>query len=369
LGVQRIRRLVALVLFALAASAVVSEPASRRWRAAELLLALSAGETRGSALIEQELWLPGRRGPIRARVYRLSGSARSPGLVLSHGVHHRGIDERRLVPFARELARTGLVVLTPELDDLTDYRITHRGLEVVTDSARWLSGQRPLVSSERVGLLGFSFAGGLSLIAAADPELEGRLAYVTSVGGHHDLSRVLRFLISDRIETPSGPRPSKAHEYGLIVLLYQNLEAFVPDADLPLMRQSVRAWLQEDRARARMLASLRTRPESEALFSRLETGRLRELAPELERLLSEHRAELSALSPASRLARISVPVYLLHGSADSVIPASETEWASRELGTRNHAALVSPLLEHVEVNGTAGLLERALLVDFMARML
>jgi pimeloyl-ACP methyl ester carboxylesterase len=368
--VQRIRRLVALVLFGLAASSVISDPASRRWRAAELLLALSDSDAApGATVIEQERWLPGRHGPIRARIYRLAGTGRGSGLVLSHGVHHRGIDERRLVPFARELARAGLVVLTPELDDLTDYRITRRGLEVVTDSARWLSGQPALVSSARVGLLGFSFAGGLSLIAAAEPELEGRLAYVTSVGGHHDLARVLRFLISDRIETPRGARRSKAHEYGLIVLLYQNLEAFVPEPDLPLMRQVVRAWLQEERERAIALASLRTQPESEALFARIEHGRLRELAPELERLLAEHVAELAALSPASRLASISVPVYLLHGTTDSVIPPSENEWASRELGTREHAALVSPLLEHVEVNGTAGLLERALLVDFMARML
>jgi pimeloyl-ACP methyl ester carboxylesterase len=368
--VQRIRRLVALVLFALAIGSVASDPAARRWRAAALLLALSTGDdSAGKALNERELWLPGRRGPIRARLYQLAGSGRAPGLVVSHGVHHRGIDERRLVPFSRALARAGLVVLTPELDDLTDYRITLRGLEVVTDSASWLSSQRELVSSPRVGLLGFSFAGGLSLIAAAEPELEGRLAHVTSVGGHHDLSRVLRFLLSDRIETPSGQRASKAHEYGLIVLLYQNLEAFVDEPDLPLMREAVRAWLQEDRPRAIALASRRALPESEALFSRIESGRLRELAPALERQLDAHAADLDALSPALRLSRITAPVYLLHGTADSVIPPSETEWAARELEGRDHAALVSPLLEHVEVSRTAGILERALLVDFMARLL
>jgi len=140
--------------------------------------------------------VPGRAGPIRARLYRTAGSVPGPGLVIAHGVSYRGIDEPRLVPFAREIARTGRVVLTPELADLTDYRITGSSVGVITDSIRWLSA-RPEVSRPKVGLLGLSFAGGLSLVVAEDPEAARYLEYVTSVGGHDDLERVLRFLVSD----------------------------------------------------------------------------------------------------------------------------------------------------------------------------
>ncbi|HEY0468768.1 MAG TPA: hypothetical protein VGC79_31455 [Polyangiaceae bacterium] len=45
------------------------------------------------------------------------------------------------------------------------------------------------------------------------------LSFVTSVGGHHDLRHVLRFLIHNEIETPSGIAHSQAHEYGLVVLV------------------------------------------------------------------------------------------------------------------------------------------------------
>lgn len=367
---RRFQRVLALALFALAGGSLIAVPATRWWRAAEVLRSLGAAPAPDAApLIEQDLRLPGRSGPIRARLYRRAGGSRGPGLVISHGVHYRGIDERRLVPFARELARAGLVVLTPELDDLIDYHITRRGLDVIMDSALWLGAEPELVSSERVGLLGFSFAGGLSLVAAAEPELSGRLAHVTSVGGHHDLSRVLRFLLTDEIETPEGRRSLDAHEYGLVVLLYQSLDHFVPDADRAVMRDALRAWLHEDRTGALAHASLATTPHAEALFVRLEAGRLQELAPELERLLAGREQELAALSPAARLSSIEVPVHLLHGSADSVIPPSETAWASRELGSREHVALVSPLLEHVEVSGTASLLHQVALVDFMARLL
>lgn len=320
-------------------------------------------------IVEEVTTIPGGAGPIRARLYFPEDRPRGRGVVIAHGVHHQGIDERRLVPFARALARTGYVVLTPELAELADYRITASGVDVIRRSVDYALARRDHVEGDRVGLLGFSFAGGLALVAASEPSVGERLEYVTSVGGHHDLGRVLGFLVRNRIETPSGTRTEKAHEYGLVVLLYGNLERFVPAPDLSAMRAGVKAWLEEDRPRARRLAAERTTPESERLWKLLESGRVQELAPEVEALLAEKKRELGALSPHGRLANVHVPVYLLHGSHDSVIPPSETAWAALELDSQPHEALVSPLLEHVSVAGAAGFGEKLALVHFMAHML
>jgi len=48
----------------------------------------------------------------------------------------------------------------------------------------------------RVGMMGMSFAGGLALVAAADPTYAEDIGFVVSVGGHDDLGRVLRFFES-----------------------------------------------------------------------------------------------------------------------------------------------------------------------------
>ena len=365
------RRRRALLFLGLVALAALFTPAiSRWWRAAHLLSALSAPASADSpALVERELTIPGRDGPIRARLYLRADLQRAPGLVVAHGVHWRGIDERRLVPFARELARAGRAVVTPELRDLTDYRITAQGIGILTDSVRWLSEQMNIVSEPEVGLLGFSFAGGLSLVAASDPEIRDRLAYVTSVGGHHDLARVLGFLIKDEIETPRGLVREKAHDYGLIVVVYGNLDRFVDEPDRETLRDALRLWLHEDRAGAIARASQRSTASGERLFERLVSGRLGELRPELEALLGSHPAELAALSPHGHLASVRAPVYLLHGAGDSVIPPSEAEWADLELGNAPHQALVSPLLEHVEVDKSGALVRELELLGFMAKML
>jgi dienelactone hydrolase len=358
---------VALVVLLL----VAWRPVGRYFRATDFLTTLAEhGKSKGGgvAIATEEVTIEGSGGPIRARLYFRADRPRGPGLVVAHGVHYQGIDEARLVPFARDLAQEGLVVLTPELADLADYRITASGVGVIGDSVRYLAARTDHVTEPRIGVLGFSFAGGLALVAAGAPELRDEISTVTSVGGYQDLSRVLHFLIHDEIATPHGLEHEKAHEYGLVVLLYGHLERFVPAVDLPAMRTGFKAWLEEDRPRARELARARTTPASERIWSLLEKGQLQALAPELDALLAERQAELAALSPGGHLARITAPVYLLHGAHDSVIPPSETAWGDHELATTPHDALVSPLIEHVEVSGTVGLGEKLRLVAFMTHL-
>lgn len=364
------RRRLALALVLVAIAALVSPAASRWWRASRLLLALSSDEAAVAAaaeapLSETELPVPGRHGAIRARLFRRADLPRAPGVVLAHGVHYKGIDDPRLLHFARQLSRSGLTVLTPELSDLTDYRITLQGADVISDSAQWLSAREALVTRPEVGVLGLSFAGGLALVAAARPELDGKLAYVTSVGGHHDLERVLRFLVGDRLDAAAD----KPHEYGLVIMVYGSIEHFVDEPDRETLRDAFRLWLQEKRPAAIAAASLRRTESGERLFGMLESGRLGELRPRLVTLMAEHERELVALSPRGHLADVDVPVYLLHGSTDSVIPPSESENADLELRSATHQALVSPLLTHVQVDRTAAIAHQVRLVSFMSNML
>jgi len=372
-----------LSLVVVTAVALGWSPVGRWWRAGVLLTALSSAHTAGTPaaaaapaadLVEEDIdnvAAPGAAAPIRARIYRRAG--RSPvaarGLVVIHGIHHEGMHERRMIPFARELARAGLVVLTPEVRDLADYRITREGVSAIRDAALYLGQRRDLIGDSRVGLLGFSFAGGLSLVAASEPKLAGRLAFVASVGGHHDLGRVLRFLIENEVETPSGVDHRKAHDYGLVVLLYGALDRFVPEVDRSAMGDALRAWLRDKRGDASAAAGRLATDEGRRLWHLVESQRLQDLAPKLEALVRVRREELAALSPSGRLRAVGVPVYLLHGSGDTVIPPGETDWAARELANADHLALVSPLLEHVEVNRTAGVGEKLALVRFIAQLL
>jgi dienelactone hydrolase len=339
----------------------------RRWvGAVQVLSELSVPASSPGKIATTDVTVPDAAKPVRARLYLPKGPVYRC-VVVGHGVHHLGIDEPRLMHFARALADAGVEVLTPELRDLADYRITYEGASVLGVASRYLAVRCPRHNG--VGLVGFSFAGGLSLLAAADPNTRQSLAYVASVGGYHDLERVLRFLVTGTVQAPDGILHRAPHEYGLVVLLYGYLDHFVPKVDLPVARRAVRAWLEEDRPRAWAEASQRSTLETEQLFMRLASGRIAEIGAEIGVLLRDHAAELDALSPRGKLHRIPVPVYLLHGSGDSVIPPEETLWAALELGAHPHLAVVTPLIEHVEMSRRPKFRDQLALVDFMAQLL
>jgi dipeptidyl aminopeptidase/acylaminoacyl peptidase len=95
----------------------------------------------------------------------------------------------------------------------------------------------------------------------------------------------------------------------------------------------------------------------------------RSLVPDISRALGAAQPEIVAASPHYYLAKVHVPVMLLHGSADNVVPPTETLWLEHDLpkGALN-SALISPAIGHVEVGG-ATVMDQARLIDWMAKML
>ena len=98
-------------------------------------------------------------------MYTPVGLAHPPHLMIVHGVHHLGIHDPRIIAFARALSEGGVQVFTPEMPDLTDYRITPATTALIGVAARQFSH----ACGTPVGVLGISFSGSLSLIAATDP--------------------------------------------------------------------------------------------------------------------------------------------------------------------------------------------------------
>jgi pimeloyl-ACP methyl ester carboxylesterase len=281
-------------------------------------------------------------------------------------VHHLGIEEPRLVAFARALSSSGIRVLTPELLSLADYQVDRSSVDLIGYSACALSAQL----GQKVGVLGLSFAGGLSLLAAADPRFAPCIRFVVSVGAHDDLERVSRFLISNMIEQPDGTTlHMTAHEYGVLILVYSRLGDFFPPADVPAAHETLRLLLWEKVDESRKQAE-RLSPGSRQKMELLYGHHLEALAGELRQSIARHRAEMAPVSPHGNLGALQVPVLLLHGAADNVIPSSELLWLRRDVSPKAlKAALISPAISHVALGGKPSLADQWTLVHFMAQIL
>jgi dienelactone hydrolase len=355
-------------LFAIASFAIVLwRPVRTHLRAASLLARFGDASAGASPEVREEPIAMDRAtgSPIRARLYVPRGASRG-AVVLVPGVHHLGIDEPRLVRFARAVSANGVVVLTPEIAALTDYRIEGASADEIGDAAHALHER----VGTPVGIMGMSFAGGLALVAASEPRFAADVAFVVAVGAHDDLARVARFFATDAIARPDGSiLHLTAHPYGPLVLVYDHVEDFLPVADLAATKEALRLWLWEDKdaARAR-LASLA--PDARAKLGALFDGNIASIAPQLLAEIDANEGPLRAASPHGRLAGLRAPVYLLHGAGDSVIPATETLWLARDVPQGlARDVLVSPAVVHVEMEGAPTFREKFALVHFMAEVL
>jgi dienelactone hydrolase len=307
-------------------------------------------------------------GTIRARMYTPVAHAHAPALMILHGVHHLGIDDPRLISFAASMASCGIRVLTPELPAIRDYHIGPASINTIGDSAAWLSSQQ---DGRPVGVMGLSFSGSLALLAAASSHFRPNIRFVVAIGSEDDMSRVADYYRSGIAPRPNGTDELLApHEYGALVLEYENLSDFVPRSDVSALRAVLRAHLYEDTA-AETAALARLNPVQASMVKQL----MDTTSPLTRRKIAEaetrHLKDMAGVSPHGHLGQFTTPVYLLHGAGDNIIPASETQWLSSELPSETlKASLITPVLSHINMDGAnPSFLDNLRLVHFFALIL
>lgn len=304
---------------------------------------------------------------IPGRLYIPRGSTHPPSLVVVHGLHQLGINEPRLVSFAGALAQTGVEVLTPQLDAIADYRVVPQSIDVIGESADTLA---QLAGLKQVGVLGLSFAGGLSLMAAADPKYSSEVAFVAAVGGQDETDRVEHYLVEGKTRWPDGGLFTvPPHEYGWLILIYSHPEDFFSAADADNARASLRLLLHEDVAGAKRAAQ-QLSPEGQKLMNKIFDHQRDAFRDKLLANLDKHEAEALAVSPHDHLAGLKAKVLLIHGEGDDVIPPSESEWLARDI-PKGHLqeVLISRAISHVSLERGPGLRDRLAVIHWIALML
>ena len=322
--------------------------------------------------------IPWRGGQLRAYAYQ-PYRVRARGVLLLPGVHADGIDEPRLAGFAREIAAQGHPVLTVELPDLKQYRITARTTDMIEDAARWMMHTPEYTGVDgRIGMLGISFGGGLTLVAAGRPGIRNGVAFAMSFGGHGDLPRTLHFLLTGI--QPDGTHRAP-HDYGVAIITLGLADRIVPAGQAQPLRDAILAYLDASRldlidkrqaavefTRAKALEAALPEP-ARTYMGYVNARDVAHLGPLLLPRLGELGGD-PALSPdRSELPRC--PVYLLHGTDDNVVPAIESTLMAQELRARGRTVhvLLTPLITHAEVDRTRTIAAVWRLISFWSGLL
>ncbi len=302
-----------------------------------------------------------------ARMYSPRGVGFAPGIVVVHGMHYLGINEPRLVAFARSLAASGFFVMTPEVQGIADYRVEAESAAVIGTAAQFFARQLDVRS---VGVLGISFSGGLALVAATDPQYSNSIAWIATVGAYYDLAHVLHFFATGEAERPDGTfEKLTPHEYGPLIVVLDRPGDFFPPQDAAKATEAIKLVLADKGKESEALMAQLT-PAGQKVMQRIYHKQLDSFRQAILGEIEKDRDELAAASPAGRLNFLHAPVLLLHGSDDTVIPPTELLWLKQRVPQEYLAgALESPAISHVEVGHKASLREKFALVHWMEKLI
>jgi len=324
--------------------------------------------------------VPTRQGDVEAQWYRPDGRVRRATLLVP-GVHSMGIAEPRLTALARDLAGSGVAVMTMALPDLMGYQITARSADVIEDAVKWIADQPELAPDGRVGMVGISFAGGLSIVAAGRPSIRDKVAYVVSFGGHGDLGRVLKYLATGEAVQAEGVVTHPPHDYGVAVIMYAVADRVVPAEQVEGLRDGIRTFLYAsqltlvnmDHANATFQMAremVKSLPEPSAtLLTYVNDRNVKALGPILVPHLGLEADP--AASPERAPLPPAAPVFLLHGDEDVVIPAAESVVLANYLRSKDVEVhlLLSQIITHAELDRSAAMSDGWKLVSFWADVL
>ena len=170
------------------------------------------------------------------------------------------------------------------------------------------------------------------------------------MGAYDDLGRVSRFLATSQAELPDGRWvPYKAHDYGAAVFVYSHLDQFFSASDLDVAHEALRDWLWEQPQNAQASAPA-TEPGGAAIrWNMLLARQIERLRPKLLDAIDADQSQLAAISPQGKLADLRVPVFILHGLTDDIIPSTESLWLEKEIPRPYlKAVLITPAFSHVD---------------------
>jgi pimeloyl-ACP methyl ester carboxylesterase len=260
----------------------------------------------------------------------------APGIVLIHGANPIGRADPRVRMMASALARIGRTVLVPGLA-MGERRIEFEDTQRIRSAIAYHAG----LTGERVVVLAFSFGAAFTLVALEeDPDSQDHVRAVATVGTYYDLVNLLAGVTTGQVPyddemvdwQPSADAPRVVTEF---------LGGFLDQADAEAL---IAAYDSGDPS------GLGSEPL--AVWAVM-TNRDPRLTRELVRSLPQRLIDLcEEMSPATRIARIRVPVWALHSHEDPAAPPSESVRLVRALESRIDARLtIVGLLNHVTPTG------------------
>jgi pimeloyl-ACP methyl ester carboxylesterase len=257
-------------------------------------------------------------GVVEGDLYAPSVAGRHGALVLILGARPLDRDDPILVRFAEGLSRAGALVMIPASSTLAEGRVLPEEVDAIARSVAFLE-ERDDVDPGRIGILGFSVGGSVAVLAAADPRLADRLAFVNTFGGYNDARDLLRAVATRSLVYAGLDVVWVPHNLTVWVVAKQIVDTLPEGTDRDILG---RLFLEEDPAAREDVDALS--PTGRAMLALLDGLPPAEAEEALALLPEASRERLRRISPSLVLEQVHTPLFVMHDVADRFIPYTES---------------------------------------------
>lgn len=296
----------------------------------------------------KQVEIPKGNEKIAADIYYRPKSGKRAAILLTHGIIEDGKNDPRLIRFAHSLARAGFVVLVPDLKGMKSFRILFSDVDDIVASVHYLASLADIVDESKMGIMGFSYAAGPTIMAAADPTLRDRVKFVVSFGGYYDPINVIRFITTGYYEYGDEKGFLQPQPYGKWVFFMNNVDYVENDQDRKILREIFRNEQMDTPGNVGpLLAGLS--PRGKYLYELLTNKDPKRVDELFKRIDPRVREYLGKLSVAPLIPSVRARFLIGHGTTDPLIPYTESMRLADAVGnqSRVHLAILR-LFAHVD---------------------
>jgi dipeptidyl aminopeptidase/acylaminoacyl peptidase len=266
--------------------------------------------------VVQKVSYPTRYGHAEGDLYRPSEGGPHPGIVVCLGVVPFGVDHPQVAVLGKALARAGFATLLYWSPAMRDFRLDPEDVENIPLAYQWLIEQ-PYVDPTRSGLLGTCVGGAFALMAAANPLIRDRVAYISAYAPYSSLWMFARDVASATRPWGDSHEPWQVDPLTRKVFVH-SMTGLLETGEAEQLRSAF-ANKSEHRAGHSLSA------DGQAVYSLLTALDRDDAETALHRLPPIMQERLAALSPMNYLKDIHAPlIVLLHDRGDQVIPVGES---------------------------------------------
>ena len=267
----------------------------------------------------EEVRFPTADGSGVADLYVPAGDGARGAVLLFLGVNPAGRDDPRVVGLAEGLAQSGVVVMIPWSDTMTEKRVSPDEIELLVHAYQYLI-EHERSDPERSGMGGFCVGASFATVAAQDASIREEVRFVNFFGGYYDARDLAASVASASRFYGDVVEPWTPDKLSVEVVTSHLVEGIPDDGERALLS---RVFIERDAVLEEAVLSSMS-DEARAVHRILSGATLEEARELISSLPDSMRADLDAISPAARIEDLDARILIMHDREDKLVPSEES---------------------------------------------